>query len=451
MCSRNGFKFSFLIIFLDLILLLYLKDPAGIYWKFTDNYSQIQYDDNILFDFRNAEIVTKRDFPFDDNIKFEFHTKLKQENLPLAYAGKDYDCCSIYTHINTIESEVVNIFLLKYGYCANQFIGRGHQIIDMFMMYEYSPDYIHKYRFPSPVGYRYVIVSWSRYENVFGHLISDVVAPLLYVPQYIWDLKPVLFVQSVPIPLIQEYMCVIGHGDIKIISPPYEAIYAENLYIVQGATTINPCGFHAIPMLRQKIVSYYNLSAIVPTNYAFMNKDRRHRRIRNILKIMEALQNHTNIRFLHLRVNKPDRLSFAREMASLRIFIVSCGSQAYNMIFMKEKTGCITMNAKQYDCPNAKIATDLNIWNIQIIHPYMDHYGRSGLGNITRFIYSFDVMRYAVEHQQWPANHNLFAPINLTVVRQNVGDPYNYYLKMENLIREEYPKYLKEQENNTII
>ena len=450
MCFWNGILLSTLLICNGMICLYYMNGPPFVDWKFQKLFQQSTIDDLLLFDFKNAIIVNKTDFDFENNITFYYHKEFKQENLPLAYVGRDYSNSSMYTHINTFENEVVSIYHIRSGYFANAFIGCGNQIIDFYLMPAYNPDYCHKYRFQTKYGFEYAICALSRYEDKFGHLISDIIGPLLHVPDYIWDLEPVLCIQSVPIVLIREYMNIIGHGNIKIIHPQYTTVFAENLYVVQGAESVNPCGFHSLPILRKKIVDYYNLSSIKPEKYAYMNKDRSYRRLRNMAQIISTIENNTNLKFKHLYVNIPNRSDFAREMASLRIFIVVCGSQAYNTIFMKEKMGFLTLNSLEFDGPNAKLALDLDLWNIQVTHINIGHYGRSGLGNITRALYSFKVLSSAVENQKWPPNY-LFSPINLNVIRKNVGDPYNFSLELTLFVHDEYEKYLEQQVNNSVL
>ena len=408
----------------------------GNFYRQQQKFSQFPH-----FDLQHSIVVNKSHIDILDHQMFTYKTNLDPEKLPLAYVGQDFKPLAMQIRVNSYENETVDILHIPHGFVGPDIFGRGDKLIDFFACHVYNPEDSQKNYLPTTKGVRYAITSVSKYQNVFGHWISDVTCPLLYVPQFIWDLNPVFCITYADASLAREYMNILGHPNIEIEVVQNSLLYAEHLFIAQGVPSIKPCGIHSMPILRQKLADYYELHDIKPENYGYMNKDRSYRRFTNMKALITTLEETKKVKFRALFVNSPDRRSFAKTMASLKLFLVACGSQPMNSLFLKEGTGFLTLNSDLIDGPNLKIATDLHLWHIEVVHPKMGHWGYPGRANVTRVVMCFDILSSAIENQRWPSN-NLFSPINLSNFHTKLGVPANLSLTLDDIIEGEYKDYL---------
>ena len=350
-------------------------------------------------------------FPYQEG--FVYPENLDLNRLPYVYLGKRYRNYIQRVPIDAFFFEHVDVFEIPHGY-----IGKGDLVgTESYLIDTYDYDFDRKGIIKNEqenfeyIGYEYVLAPLYRFTNHFGHWICDAVGPLTFVPEWVWDLDPVVVVANTAPDLAREYINVLGHPNAKIISSNQYIVYAEHLFVAHGRGVVNPCGAHSLNVLRGKLADYYGLHDIKPTNYGYFNKEHT-RRFTNMESIVESLSKLKNIQFTKYEINEPDRKTFARAVASLRLLLTPCGSIAYNIVFMKPGTGLLTLNGNAIDGPNLKVAPELNIWHVEVIHMNMDHFGAPGEGNIQRITYSFEVIWYALENQKWPAT-NLFPPVNM--------------------------------------
>ena len=411
-------------------------DFNGNFYRAQQKFSEFPH-----FSLSQSIVVDKSGIDMIDHQTFTYQTNLKPEKLPLAYVGKDFSPLSMQIRVSSYESETVDLLHIPHGFVGPDIFACGDKLIDFFTCKIYNPDDVRKRELPTTKGVRYAITSVSKYQDVFGHWISDITCPLLYVPQFIWDLNPVFCITFADYNLAREYMNILGHPNIEIIVLKDSLLYAEHLFIAQGVPSVKPCGIHSMPILRKKLADFYGLHDIKPEKYGYMNKDKSYRRFTNMKSLISTLEETKKISFIQLFVNSPNRAGFAKMMASLKLFLVSCGSQPMNSLFLKEGTGFLTLNSNLVDGPNLKIATDLNLWHIEVIHPKMEHWGYPGKANVTRVLTCFDILHYAIENQKWPTN-NLFSPINLSNFHIKLGSPPNISILLNELMEEEYRDYL---------
>ena len=390
----------------------------------------------IKFNLKKAKYLPVQKAKFIYHQPFYFEYNLDEDMNPLAYVGNNFSCDIMTVFADTFFSEGVDIYMLKNGYIGNYLIlgTSKNELIDMFGVKKISKHEnvfiykkIKKQNFTNKIGYRYVLAPVFRYGHIFAHWITDVICPLQYVPQWIWDLNPVICLQQANIEIAKEYLDIIGHKNIKInILEKGEVVYGEYLFIVKGLGVVHPCGKFGLPSLKNKIQKYYKLDSIKPQNYGYMNKTETRRSFTNLDELIYIIEKEYKITFKFLKINYPNRSLFAREVASLKILICPCGSIAYNIIFMKNSTGLLTLNANVLDGPNLKAALELNLWHIQVIHDYLTHFAKKpGECNITRCIMSFKTLFKAVHNKKWPSN-NFFTPINFSYFKKLLKYPYNH-------------------------
>ena len=405
------------------------------------------------YDIMNTVIKSAKDVPIYKT--FFAHDDYENNGGVLAYTGKDFQPhCFNQAYVHAIFYERVDIFILKDAYINGwEQLGTKGSYYDM---YNYSDIFNPvssrmSNRHRTIAGYKYVIAPIVRWLPVFAHWLTDCICPLLYVEDWIWDLNPVVCVSGVGQEMFNEYMKIIGHENAILVDRKDGFIYGETMFIVKGYPPEIQCGVRALPQLATKISEFYGLKNIKPLYYGYMNKDNSNRRITNLNQIIKAVEDMYNVNFIELQINKPDRKSFAKSMASIKLLICPGGSIAFNIVMMKKGTGFITLSSMCMDGPNLQTACHLRIWHIEIIHPTMRHFGHPAPGNITRTLYCFNVMDYAIKNQRWPSNHTLFCPYNFTLFKTFLtGKELPQNLRVDSFIPQLYRIYLEKYRDQSL-
>ena len=398
----------------------------------------------------NAQIKRLHDIPIFKT--YLFHSDFDQENQTLVYTGRDYNpICFNQAYVHAIFYERVDLYIFSKAYIQGaEQLGTDGYFYDLYNFSAvYNPeDAQRRNRYRTRVGYKYVIAPIVRWLPTFGHWITDCICPLMYIEDWIWNLNPVIALSGVPQEMFQEYMKILGHENIKLVDRKYGFVYGETMFVIKGYAPEIPCGVRSLPALVEKISEFYDLKDIKPLYYGYMNKDNLNRRITNMKELISAIEDKYGVSFKELKVNRPDRKSFARSMASLKLLLCSGGSIAFNVIMMKQGTGFLTLDSECLEGPNLQIACHLKLWHIEIMHPYMRHFNHPGPGNITRALYSFKVLDYAIDHQRWPAQHNLYCPYNFTLFKTFLtGNELPQNLKVDEFNPQLFSIYLKSHEN----
>ena len=357
-------------------------------------------------------------FPYQE--QFVYPQNFDKERLPLVLVDHKYNGSQISFFVETLFSEQADIFELPNGYVGfmssfvGNFVASSTNVIDMYGDTTITPKLLRGFsrKRYHITGVRYALAPIYKWSYVFAHWVTDAIGALLNVPEWIWNLKPVLVVSQTQIPLIKEYMKIIGHSDLRFILTNNTCVFAEHLFVIRGRGIVHPFGSHAMRLLREKLRDYYGLRGIQSTVYGYMNKES-WRRFINMDDIIDDLKKIKNVDIINYSVNEPDRISFARSMAGLKLLICPCGSLAFNMIFMNSGSGLLTLNADIMDGPNLKLSAELGIWHLQIIHSNMGHFGKPGYGSLSKTDYGFDIIHYAIQNNRWPS-HKLFSPFNFS-------------------------------------
>ena len=413
---------------------------------------QSRINDYSQFNIRDTVIKIRNDIETPIYKTYIYKRNVTQSIQPLVYVGNDFNLDWITkTYIHAVFYEGVDIIILKNGYVHGwDVFGTNSYLYDLFEDNGmYNPvEAQQKNNKRTVSGYRYVLAPIARWFPVFGHWITDTICPLMFVDDWIWDLKPVLCVPTISRGLVDEYMKIIGREGVEVVYRSNGFVYGENMFIVKGFGHEIPGGVHSLPILREKIARFYGLEKIKPENYVYMNKQNSFRYIRNLGEIIAAIEKENSIQFQQLRVNSPNRESFAKSIAAAKILVSPSGSITLNVIMMKANTGFLSLNSKNIDSPNVQMASHLHMWHIEIIHPKIEHFG-SGVGNVTRALYSFKVLDFAVKNQRWPQN-TLYMPYNLTLFREKLKGGINMTLLLQHLSPEIFMKYKATVDYNSI-
>ena len=377
--------------------------------------------------------------------KYYHERHLNTSTLPLVYAGRFWSHLTIATYTATYFIEAVNVFYVKNG-----FVGPHRLIASNYTnFFDVTNTTINLNRnklkdVKTTHGYRYVLTAVTDCGHFFAHILTDIFGPLMFLDPKIWDLKPVLVIQSGSAIDMKEYLNIIGYPNIQIIILNNEIIYGENLYVVSGYSQLCTSGFYSLPILQKYMFQYYKLDNIKPDKYGYMNKRPGRRHFTNLNKLIKTIEENYNISFIELKVNEPSRVEFARLFSSLKICVAPGGSIGFNCILMQNGTGTLALSADQMDMHQMHFTVNTHNWHVSVLHPNMHHWYGSGEANITRCMYAYNVLNYAIEHQKWPLGHHLFSPINETAYRESVGIPPDFTLKPIGVINKLYEEYIKD-------
>ena len=396
------------------------------------------------FDFKNSICINSSDPSFPPFTTFYYERKTDPNRIPLAFVGTNYKGDTACLFAATFYLEAINLFYIRNGYLGDSCIVgmEGNYLLDVYNSTRQVENKKNA-NYPTTKSFPYVITALTPWTTCFGHWLTDVIPLLLYLDESVWNMDPVFCFPPIDPNIVQQYFEIIGHPNTKCVTLRHEMVFAENLYVLRGKSEIHTAGFHSFPLLRQKIFDYYNLHAVKPTDYGYMNKERQ-RHFTNLKELVQTLeQENEKVSFKFVVVNLPDRTTFAKTMATFKLFISPCGSIAYNYIFMHENTGYITLSSRLIDFPNLKSTLDINIFLITVIHQSMSHFNSRGKVDIKRVAYCFKILNQAIEIKKWPTDHKLFLPFNEDYYREKVGNPPNYTLEAGHIIKPLYEEYLK--------
>ena len=388
--------------------------------------------------------ITDPSYPYCKRVFLDFH--IDQDFIPRLYIGNDWPRSVVSAYLAAFFIEAVNIYYIKNGFVGNDrlIVSDYYNFIDVTNTNVKLQGVYNKYaKYNTTHGYRYVLTAITSWGFVFGHMFTDVFGPLIFLDESIWDLKPILCLPTGILEVGRLFLDAMGHTDIECRILNKEIIYAEHLYAVSGYAKHCVSGFYTMPILREYLHKYYNLEKSKPTNYGFVNKRVGRRHFTNLKELIETFQQQYNISFIPIHINQPNRREFAKTVSTLKIWVSSCGSIGFNCVFMKEKTGIFSLSAGSVDIHHFHFTLCIKMWHVSVIHPKMTHYGKSGMANITRCIYSFNVLWYAVENQKWPKNNNLFLPMNETIYREYAGNTPNFNLDLSSVINHLYDIYVQ--------
>ena len=232
---------------------------------------------------------------------------------------------------------------------------------------------------------------------------------IILMPSWFWELNPTILAVSIN-DYVRYSLELVGLGHINVINT-YDYVYGENVFVAHGNELWNSMGPHVSKVIKRKYRAAIGLDKIEPVNYRFINKDNNNRRFTNLNEIIQLAIQKTGKNWSLITTKYTDRVAYAREYASCLVVVTSCGSLAYNCIFMRDGTGLVSLCTGQIDCPQFAFCYYTNIWNIGVMHPSMRLFEHSLPANIDLTLDSIEKMIYIVSHQHFPPDLDMFQPL----------------------------------------
>ena len=361
------------------------------------------------------------DFEYYDSIYFfqESETNIIQ-SLPIDINKSNTKIGCVYCPISPAYCEKINIYYFKNATLQipyNLITSNGDLFFIFKKVYPDITPIIEKMKITPSVGYKYVLHATACYGGNYGHLFTDVLGGLLYLPNWIWSLHPVL-ITHFDKDLIYFAFTILEFPHITVITPEQEQyIYGEHFFIMTGNEPWHCFGLHTFYIIKQKFRDYFHLWKIKPTKYKYTNKEKGHRYFTNLNEIMEIAREKTGLDWTRITTHFSSRNSYVKSFAETKILVTPSGSIAFNSIYMEDGTGMITLHSQLIDFPQTFFCQCIRIWDIGIIHEYMGHWGQPGPAYCDKVLENIERMKYTVENQRFP-NHNLFECSSLSDAKQ---------------------------------
>ena len=367
------------------------------------------------------------------------------KNIPVAFNISVQCPAFVFTAVSPAYCEKVNVYYVK-----NASIRPPSTIIlpngDLFFLFRGAAPYVtppsRRQGVMTPeFGYKYLLYVSGFWGGSFGHIFTDIMGGLIFLPEWIWSLDPV-FITHFSRDITSLLFSVIGHPNTTIINVNADNYYyAENLFAVTGIEHWHTFGLHTYYILKKKYRKYLGLTDIKPTKYHYTNKKPGRRYFVNLNEAMQIACSVTKLDWTPITVEYQNTKEYARQYAECRILVIPCGSIAFNTICMEDGTGIITLNSNQLDMPQAFFCQCIRIWNIFIVHEDLRHDGKSGYVKKDELIDNIKRMLYTIEHQKFPYN-DLFDASALNEAKQTFYEfGENNVILYKDVLGPKYKKY----------
>ena len=282
--------------------------------------------------------------------------------------------------------------------------------------------------------YKHVLFLPFKYQWIYGHWLNEALSMIISMPREILDLNPVIITSFNPIHA-KFTLEVFNLSHLQIVDTGRDYVYGENVYMCKAFEDVHGFGLTTFPKIKSQFRQYFKLDQIEPTEYIFVNKQPgENRYFVNMNDVISLAISATNISWRLVDINISDRVHFARIFASSKVVVTPSGSFSFNMLYMADGTGIVTIAAKLIDYPGQRLAYFVNIWCITVIHHNLYHHvweqkrtKKPYIANPTNVVSCIKVVLYAVKYQRWPQNHTLMESFNLSLIerkRKEIGDEY---------------------------
>ncbi|EAX92950.1 hypothetical protein TVAG_489890 [Trichomonas vaginalis G3] len=244
---------------------------------------------------------------------------------------------------------------------------------------------------------------------MFGHLIHDFLASMMFVPEYV-NKSGFTVIAPRSGKEIADIWCKYLGINANIVSlAENEQIQAAKLFLISGRKAAHSVTVGGIKRLRKYIEERLNLSNIIPTKYVLGNRPKSaYRSILHIDKLYESLKK-INENFV-LHENEFDNLEEnAKFWSDIRIYVGPCGSNIYNSVFMRENTGlCLLFS--HMDLPNVHLCITSNFYMIGLVQQCFrkDNFEKYDIQLFLRYVKS---VIYCVDNKRWPSDIDIDSPL----------------------------------------
>ena len=287
-------------------------------------------------------------------------------------------------------------------------------------------------------GYKYLVFPASRWPDNYGHWLNEGLSALIYLPQSILDLNPVILT-GFNKQIAKEHLKIFNIQYLDIINTKSNFVFGEHVFIVKGYEDCQAFGLRTFPLIRKRFWEYFNLTDTIPTNYNFINKKPSSKRyFTNMDEMIKLARSETGLDWRLVQPNITDINQTARLYCLSKVIVLPCGAIAFNCIFMKEGTGMVQLNSNRIDFPSIRPTYLLNIWEANVIHNNIKHYqNKGGSGDPVSVVKCIKLVLYAVTYQRWPS-HDLFILYDFELItktyRSNISHPFSFIDLMPELL-----------------
>lgn len=268
-------------------------------------------------------------------------------------------------------------------------------------------------------------ITANKFWNTFGHNLHDTLASILAYPKEILDQNPIIFHDWEDGPLI-EHLNALGLSNLK----PYphrlhgnQFVRCDRLYCVIPDNEAHEFTGFSLPLMRKLFRETLKLNEIQPINYCLLNrKPNEHRHFTNFGELKSKLSvKHPDINWQMFELHK-NFIDRAKEFASIKFLVSSCGSIVYNSLFMKERSAFVVLYGHLVDLPNNALCCKLGMYCIGIQHKNISHYDGKGPMYIDKVLNSVDKLIEAQKIGDYPdmSGYYIFDVKQLFLNRDNM-------------------------------
>ena len=215
----------------------------------------------------------------------------------------------------------------------------------------------------------------------FGHFIHDHMASLIFIPDWVWGKHPIL-ITKIPEETAQLYLKILNLEKFNINlyrMYKHEFIFCNNMYFAHSLERSTGFSYETYNKLRNKFLTYFKTTEIIPTDYNCMNKEpNRRRHIHNLGQLIDSLNNITNKTWSLIPNKYSDVSKVAKIFASTKLLVLPQGAITFNMFYMHPNTGMLILMSDTLDICNITISFLLGIWTISQLHKNIPIYGGKG-------------------------------------------------------------------------
>lgn len=287
-------------------------------------------------------------------------------------------------------------------------------------------------------SYEHLLAISQRY-HFYGDVQLGTIHRLIMVPRDIIEKSVILLQNDAQIRQLVEILEVMGVNSSLESIHPYEYVYARNLYTIlpiwyDGDGEVFPNGLHhafSFPFMweyAEMVRNYFNVSNVVPFQYAVMNRPLgANRHIKNIDKVVKALSKQHPKKVFELVPSLYPTLGDTVRAAVIRKWVwCTVGSNVMNLIYMVPNTAVCLLMFDVYDPQSFGVLSSRGIWVVCYYDPRWNHFRKKPIVVDVNFT-SYQVNRsfYMLENQR-------HAPVpNMTEsqIKADAKDSISYNIK----------------------
>lgn len=276
---------------------------------------------------------------------------------------------------SSLVREYRRIYHFKDIYASTRYsLATKDGIVDLWPELTYLP-YLDK---PTTGPYGEVVYLATLWPNVFGHLIHDVLSSIVTFPMELINRSYLLTPFNLNIS--KQYLEILGFPTNKVIQHNGSWVFCQNLYCQVPLEPVNALSIQGITNVSKKIHEKLKLDLIEPTRYVFSNREEgKQRHIHNLIEFFEATkEKYFNYPWELANVNSTNVTVNAKQMASIKFWVVPSGSNVFNIVFMNKNAGVLLIMSEYADYPNFGAAYALDLLMIGFTNDFKHWHTNGG-------------------------------------------------------------------------